>query len=382
MGTFLGLLAECGYGAAWRVLDAQFIRVDGCERAVPQRRRRLFVVGHLGDAAGPAAVLFERESLCGHPAPRREQGQGTAPTLSARTKGGGGLGTDFDCDGGLVAGVGGGNRSGSIDAACLTARGHKCDFEVETFIAQPIVADVTSTLPAGGNSTGGDRQPGTSAETAATMLIAQPYRVAPNDGAYATGDVTASLTTGTDNAAITLVEPVAHSLRADGFDASEDGTGRGTPLVPVQQPYVIMERGRSGEQSLEYRNDGTADALLTPNGGRGGMGVGAVAFAQNSRDEVRLFGEDGQTVGALGAEPGMKQQCYIAQQWAVRRLTPTECARLMDVPDDFLRITYRGKPAADGPQYKALGNSQARNVMRWLGHGLADVIAAQAVRDQ
>lgn len=108
MGAFLGLLAECGYGAAWRVLDAQFIRVDGCERAVPQRRRRLFVVGHLGDAAGPAAVLFERESLCGHPAPRREQGQGTAPTLSARTKGGGGLGTDFDCDGGLVAGFGGG----------------------------------------------------------------------------------------------------------------------------------------------------------------------------------------------------------------------------------------------------------------------------------
>lgn len=102
-GTFLGMLAELGYGFAYRVLDAQYIRVDGFARAVPQRRRRVFVVGHFGDWRRAAAVLFERESLCGHPAPRREAGEGIAPTLSARTKGGGGLGTDFDCDGGLIA---------------------------------------------------------------------------------------------------------------------------------------------------------------------------------------------------------------------------------------------------------------------------------------
>lgn len=57
---------------------------------------------------------------------------------------------------------------------------------------------------------------------------------------------------------------------------------------------------------------------------------------------------------------------------------PTECERLMGVPDNFTAITYRGKPAADGPRYKALGNSQAVNNMRWIAHGLRDVIAAQS----
>lgn len=50
----------------------------------------------------------------------------------------------------------------------------------------------------------------------------------------------------------------------------------------------------------------------------------------------------------------------------------------MGVPDGFTAITYRGKPAADGPRYKALGNSQAVNCMRWIAHGIADVMAAQA----
>ena len=91
------------YGLAWRVLDTQYVRVDGAPRALPQRRRRVFVVGHSGgDWRRAAAVLFEREGLSGNPAPSRKAGQKPAPTLSARTKGGGGLGTDFDLDGGLV----------------------------------------------------------------------------------------------------------------------------------------------------------------------------------------------------------------------------------------------------------------------------------------
>lgn len=99
--AFLDLFRECGYRGCYRVLDAQFVRVAGHERAVPQRRRRVFLVGYLGNDARALPVLFDRESLRGHPAPRREAGQGTAPTLAARTRGGGGLGTDFDCDGGL-----------------------------------------------------------------------------------------------------------------------------------------------------------------------------------------------------------------------------------------------------------------------------------------
>lgn len=117
-GSFLGGLAELGYGWSYRVLDAQFF-------GVAQRRRRVFVVGHLGAWQRAAAVLFEPESLRGDSAPSREAREGIAPTISARTKGGGGLGTDFDCDGGLVSSVvgtlsegahNGGGRSRSFTA--------------------------------------------------------------------------------------------------------------------------------------------------------------------------------------------------------------------------------------------------------------------------
>lgn len=215
---------------------------------------------------------------------------------------------------------------------------------------------------------------------------------------------------------------VAHSLRGEGFDAREDGTGRGTPLVPVQ-PYTLAIRGRGDSRELEYRQDGIANALLTPSGGRGGIGVGAVAFAQNQRDEVRAL----EVAGALAAEPGMKQQTYVAFahppavafNWqsggdcrglepqettnalhcgqtpaamygtAVRRLTPRECERLQGFPDDYTAIPWRGKDASecpDGPRYKALGNSMAVPVMRWIGERIALVeanfAAEQAWRKQ
>jgi DNA (cytosine-5)-methyltransferase 1 len=355
LGTFLGLLGQLGYGWAYRVLDVQYIRVDGFARAIPQRRRRVFVVGHLGDPARAAAVLFERESLRGDPAPRRETGEGvaaaTAPSLVSSGRGVERTGETRGQDPVVAVAFGGGNRGGAIDAAaCLTAKGQRVDFEVETFIASPIA----STLTRGAESKGKGGAAGRRQEDDSNV--------------------------------------VAHALRADGFDASEDGTGRGTPLAPVCQPYVLMERGRDGGSVLEYRNDGTANALLTPNGGRGGMGVGAIAHppavamcihadaigrsgsaltpSVDGAGRVRL--RDAGMGVAEGAAFGITtgQPHAVIQGWAVRRLTPTEAARLMGVPDDFLRITYRGKPAADGPIYKALGNSQGTNVMRWIAHGI------------
>lgn len=88
-GTFLGMLRQLGYGFAYRVLDAQHIRTRRFPFAVPQRRRRVFVVGYLGDWRRAAAVLFDRESLSGHPAPRREAGQGTARGFECGPAGGG-----------------------------------------------------------------------------------------------------------------------------------------------------------------------------------------------------------------------------------------------------------------------------------------------------
>lgn len=383
-----GMVAGPRARAAWRVLDAQYF-------GLAQRRERVFVVVGFGSGADPAAVLFEPQGLQGNSPPRREAGQKPAPTVAGGARSRGGYSAD---DIPLVGGLayGGGRRSGPIEvAATLTAKGHRGDFEVETFIA-----DVAATLPAGGNATGGSRYPGTGAETAGTMLI-------------------------------------AHTLRGEGFDASEDGTGRGIPLVPVALrghsdygdglPCLRAEGGDAGGGSealiafdprqsdvlvygdltgpLDTKFPGPAIAFSCKDHGADAaddlaptlraMGHGeshanaggqvAVAFAQNSRDEVRLQGGDGQIVGAPAAEPGMKQTTYIQQGWAVRRLTPTECARLQGFPDHHSRIAWRGKPAEDcpdGPQYKTYGNSMAVKVMRWLGGRLkAHMPAALSVSE-
>jgi DNA (cytosine-5)-methyltransferase 1 len=113
-GTLLGGLGEIGYGFAYRVLDAQYF-------GVAQRRRRVFVVANARDWRRAAAVLFERHSLSGNPAPRREAGKG-APTIPSRSTAGGGLGTDFDCDGGLIQSVVGALTDGAHNGGGLNGQ--------------------------------------------------------------------------------------------------------------------------------------------------------------------------------------------------------------------------------------------------------------------
>ncbi len=304
--TFLSFVRECGYGFAYRVLDAQYVRVDGFGRAVPQRRRRVFVVGYLGDWRRAAAVLLEPQGMRGDTAPRREQGKRVAPTIASRPTGGGGLGTEFDLDGGLIANDWPAQVSPTLD----TYYGDKMGLEDQHIF----------------NQRAGKFVPG----------------------------------------------PIAFNSREDP-EVTWDRAGALGSSSPQSQaiampPFTLAVRGRGDSHQLEYRQDGTANAVLTPNGGRAGIGVGAVAFAQNTRDEVRLFGGDGQVVGALAAEPGMKQQSYVANEWAVRRLTPTECERLQGFPDNFTNVPWGKKDTSpDGPRYKALGNSMAVNCMRWIG---------------
>lgn len=122
---------------------------------------------------------------------------------------------------------------------------------------------------------------------------------------------------------------IAHTLKGEGFDASEDGTGRGTPLVPC------------------------------------GIGGGETAFALRA---------NGSHSGDKG--DGGMNTTTVAVGMAVRRLTPTECERLQGFPDSWTLIPFRGKPAEqcpDGPRYKALGNSFAVPVVRWIGERLAAV---------
>jgi DNA (cytosine-5)-methyltransferase 1 len=308
-GAFLGGLGQLGYGFAYRVLDAQYF-------GLAQRRARVFVVGHLGDWRRAAAVLFERESLSGHPAPRREAGERATGTLSSRTSAGGGLGTDFDVDGGVV----------------------------------PIL-----------------------------------------DGAEGR----------TDGRGTPLV-PVAHSLRADGFDASEDGTGRGTPIVPVTHALDSYSAGRATEDgtgrgcpiipaiAFSAKDHGADAGDLAPTLRAGGFTnshanggcMPAVAFALGSHSGAadadvsnRSHASGGPSGMGISEElshslrAGRTQSVAAAMQ--VRRLTPRECERLQGFPDDYTLIPYRGKPAADGPRYKALGNSMAVPVMAWIGRRIA-----------
>ena len=128
-GALLGALAKLGYGFAYRILDAQFT-------GLAQRRERVFVVAHLGNWRRAAAVLLEPESLRWTPPPQREAQADVAPTLPARTRSGGGFGTDAELDGLVVRAFGGNNTAGAIDVAtACNAHGVRQDFETETFIA-------------------------------------------------------------------------------------------------------------------------------------------------------------------------------------------------------------------------------------------------------
>jgi DNA (cytosine-5)-methyltransferase 1 len=303
-GCFLQGLSELGYGWAYRSLDAQYA-------GLAQRRERVFVVGYLGDWRRAAAVLFEPASLRGDSAPRRTKGKDVAPTISSRPTGGGGLGTDFDLDGGLIArslraqansshredsdnfipvAFGGNNQAGPIDVAtACNAHGGphgRLDFESETF--------------------------------------------------------------------------VTHSLRADGFDASEDGTGRGTPLVPVAY--------RTSPNCGAWDTGDRVDSLTT-----GTDQTSHLIGFQSSQSGVREV----ETHATLDANNGSRRHNGVHTGSAVRRLTPLECARLQGFPDDYLDIPYRGKPAADGPRYKALGNSWAVPVVRRIGRRIAAMEAAR-----
>lgn len=240
-GQFLSGLGKLGYQFAYRVLDAQHF-------GVPQRRRRVFVVANSG-GIHPAEVLFEPESLSRDLAPGREARE-AAPTIPSRSTAGGGLGTDFDCDGGLVA--------------------HS-------------IAPAITTNPYGDHE---------SREGSLIPQVANPL----------TARMAKGINTTLDEGQTPI--PVAFSQRERGDD------GRG-----YDRPPQVFEEGK------------------------------------------------------IGALDTVKPHC-VATSMQVRRLTPRECERLQGFQDDFTRIPWRGRPAdacPDGPRYKALGNSMAVPVMRWIG---------------
>ena len=101
----------------------------------------------------------------------------------------------------------------------------------------------------------------------------------------------------------------------------------------------------------------------------------AIAFTERTRADGRnLECLEEQSYALTNPGAGGCSHCRkIMQAMKVRRLTPRECERLQGFPDDHTLVTYRNKPAADGPRYKAIGNSMCVNVMRWIGERIEQV---------
>lgn len=319
-GAFLGGLGELGYGWAYRVLDAQHF-------GVPQRRRRVFVVGHLGDWRRAAAVLFEPASLRRDPAPSREARERVAATLTrgAESSGKGGYaGRRREDDENLVAGTlkSCGGKSGTPNGA----------EEADRLIVAPTLS--ARARGGGGLGTDFDCDGGLIGPGVSPALKARDYKGPSSDG---DGDG--------DGAPL-----IVHSLRADGFDASEDGTGRGTPLVAA-----TLRAGGSTPASHGKRSETDRDTLVFDT-------------TQITHPENRCHPQPGDPCHPLAAGAHAPA---VAQNSSVRRITPRECERLQGFPDDYTLTPYRGKPAADGPRYRALGNSMAVPVVRWIGERIA-----------
>lgn len=148
---------------------------------------------------------------------------------------------------------------------------------------------------------------------------------------------------------------VTHSLRGEGFDASEDGTGRGTPLVPVAF-HPTQDPINSAEvcHSLGANENATAAVMQA-------VGFDSYNLCETGDITQTLKSPQGGVTESIGA---------VRTAMQVRRLTPVECERLQGFPDGYTAIPWRKKPASecpDGPRYKALGNSWAVPVVRWIG---------------
>ena len=319
-GSFLGALVELGYGWAYRVLDAQYVRVDGYPHAVPQRRRRVFVVGCAGgDFARAAAVLLEPEGVRGDPPTRRATREGAAPDAAGGVDVAGCLqhrdskGVDSDTKPGhilpvvpydlfqITAPINRQNRDERSPCHTL-ARDNAAHAAVVIDAERQVCPTLTSRMQGSSGwapynedahlipqaSMSVRRLTPTECEHAA---VVQPLAFdARQSDTIIYGDRKGPLDTDGHTVGVCVTGDRTHALTASGDGATEDGTGRGNPIVNA----------------------------------------------------------------------GM----------SVRRLTPTECERLQGFPDGHTAIPWKGKAASecpDGPRYRALGNSMAVNVMRWIG---------------
>lgn len=346
-GQLLSEMDELGYSLAWRVLDAQFF-------GVAQRRRRLFLVGHLG-AESPAEVLFESDCLSGNPQSSREKRK----ELASRA------GRSAACAGFKYSAAPRANTIGYAEeqANTLTADWHApAVFPLPNMALSQYGTEIAGCLTARGDSSPcADR-----GQNIVCMTGTQAHCHISDEIA---GCLTAHM--GKDDAPVVVGGAISENAANEAFGFAQntrnevrivgDGTLSGalaarpgmkqTTFVCTGSTYPINEQIATRDKKL----------------GRGtGLGVGAdgdPAFTLLANHPHMVASEIGDK--PAGVNPML-----------VRRLTPLECERLQGFPDGHTLIAWKGKPAdecPDGPRYKAIGNSMAVPVMRWIGKRIAAV---------
>ena len=338
-GSFLGALVELGYGFAYRVLDAQHF-------GVPQRRRRVFVVGCFGDWVSPAKVLFEPESLCGDNKKSKSKKQ-SAPAFTSSSFGGYGEGV------GTIRAAGGDLGGGS-----------------ETLICTPDGEHTTGSLLARDYKGIGNQD----LKDGRGLIV---YENHPTDSRIKEmGDtcntVLARWGTGGGNVPFALAENTIGRKPLNG--------GNGTGYTEGGPMYTLNATGVHGVAVDVYNQAIDGDVTATLTSACGGTNTSEPKLMQSV---VATFkGGQGSAAGGIGysemtaptltaAESGSNRTPTLLQHMAVRRLTPIECERLQGFPDDYTNIKEK---CPDGPRYKAMGNSMAVPVMKWIGQRIKEAV--------
>ena len=424
-GCFLKELDKLGYGLCWRVLDAQYF-------GVPQRRRRIFLVGYLGDWRPAAAVLFEPESLCGDTAPRRKTGTDVAGTL----KGGSGKrGWETGCEctyipftsrshweGGPhptlsqshnVGGIGMSDQelfcqggAGLVPEYCprIVEQAMSCKWSKGT--SGPagdeyhnLVCSSLTTRPYADNAAQEDKLIVSQYGDKAAALTAEGADASPCADRGPTV-IYAVRTAQTSSNGWGVHEDTSYTLDgANGqavvsFHGSQDpsisgnvthplGRNQGQECCIALHPHCIGRKPENGPQRGDFRDDGVgytmdstgvSQAVLVKTPKYATQAENIIAVQQNQAGEVRVGSKMGSmTTNSSPSSRNTPMILHQVGQHMVRRLTPMECERLQGFPDGYTAIEYHGRPASDGSRYKALGNSMAVPVMRWIGERIAEV---------
>ncbi|EPL2968050.1 phage N-6-adenine-methyltransferase [Morganella morganii] len=323
---------------AWRILDAQYF-------GVAQRRRRVFVVASARTDICPAEILFEYDSLHGDITPGGETGQ----TVAALTKNGvGATGADDNqAQAGHLIAFGGGNTSGEIKVATTcTAHGARLDFDTDTFAVH------------------GTQDPDVNHELAHTL----------------------GRNHGQENTCISFAENSQGEIRLQGGDGQIVGplsTGGGKPGQGY--PAIAFSCKDYGGDAIENLSP-TLRAGNSSNSNQNSGQPPAIALAGNTIGHAPQNGGNGTGYDESGVSYTLTKSDIhgVSVRNTVRRLTPVECERLQGFPDNHTRISWRGKDAADcpdGPRYRAIGNSMAVPVMRWIGERILAALPVQETPD-